>query len=573
MEKKNNRIAAIICMLLFISNTTCGAEEWATIVNDKKILTVEEIFQQSVELEYKNADVVNILRSFAWTHNLNIVTSPDVKGSVTVNLKNITVENALKAILNVNGLVYSVKDDIIYVSSGDREGVELETEVIFLNYIAAGSAQNLLRKVLSPKGDIKTDEVQNSLIVTDYPPNIQRVKDLLKKVDIPPQQILVEAKVVDITSNEVKALGTTWNVEYAPGRGLFDRVTQTAEEADLTMSMAEQSSTLSGGQFVLNTFSIKGLNVTATIDALIRDGKANLLASPSIAVLNGQEARIIIGQRYPIKERTQTTTGTTETTTFVDIGTTLKVTPQINDDGYITMRVHPEVSSLAESLDAGPRITTREADTTVRVREGETLVIGGLIKQQSDVSQDKIPILGDIPLIGALFSRKEGTDQQIELAVFITPRILRSREEKKLLTKEDVKNGETHVNIEKTAELSLTAEILRKAKALDKGKGVESVRKNEHFRKQQALNLYQNIYTQFPESAMAPEALYSAGRLYHDYFKDYEKAKDVFSRVISDYPDSSFVKDAKKRYGKISLSFFKDIKRDRTSDLKILTED
>lgn len=530
-------------------NVTCIAEEWTTVIDDKKVPDMEEIFQQPVDLEYKNADIVNILRSFAWTHKLNIVTSPDVKGTVTVQLKNVTVENALKAILNVNGLVYSMRDDIIYVSSGDREGVDLETEVIFLNYTTAGSAQNLLRKVLSPKGDIKTDEVQNSLIVTDYLSNIQKVKDLLKKVDVPPRQILVEAKVVDITSNEIKALGTTWNVEYAPGHGLFDRVTRTSdEEADLTMNMAEQSSTLTGGQFVLNTFSIKGLNITATIDALIRDGKANLLASPSIAVLNGQEARIIIGQRYPIKERTQTTTGTTETTTFVDIGTTLKVTPQINDDGYITMRVHPEVSSLAESLDAGPRITTREADTTVRIKEGETLVIGGLIKQQSDVSKDKIPILGNIPLIGALFSRTEGTDQQIELAVFITPRILYSREEEKLLTKEEVKKGETYVNLEKTAELSLIAEILRKAKVLEKGKGVESVRKSRHFRIQQALNLYQNIYTQFPDSVMAPEALYCIGMIYFRDMKDYTQAKEIFSRVISDYPNSEYAEKAKSMY-------------------------
>ncbi|MFH1797727.1 MAG: secretin N-terminal domain-containing protein [Candidatus Omnitrophota bacterium] len=573
MLRKRNKVVVFIVAGLFLINASGAAEEWITVAPDKKILTVEEIFQQPVNLEYKNADVVNILRSFAWTYNLNVVTSPDVKGTVTVNLKNVSVENALKAILNVNGLVYSVRDDIIYVSSGGGESVEFTTEVIFLDYIRSADAQNLLRKVLSAKGDIKTDDVQNSLIITDYPVNIQRIKDLLKKVDIPPQQILVEAKVVDITSNEIKALGTTWNVDYAPGQGLFDRITQTAEEADLTMSMAEQSSTLTGGQFVLNTFSIKGLNVTATIDALIRDGKANLLASPSIAVLNGQEARIIIGQRYPIKERTQTTTGTTETTTFVDIGTTLKVTPQINDDGYITMRVHPEVSSLAESLDAGPRITTREADTTVRVREGETLVIGGLIKQQSDVSRDKIPFLGDIPFLGALFSRTEGTDQQTELAVFITPRILRSREEKKRLNKEEAEEEETHVHIEKTAELCLTAEILRKAKALDKGKGVESVRKDKHFRKQQALNLYMNIYTQFPDGAHAPEALYLAGKIYQDEVKDYAKAKEVFSQVISDYPNSFFVKDAKEQYRIMSLSSYNRVSRTRKADLKVLTED
>jgi len=548
MKIKNYKFAAVIFAGIFMFSTIGNAEEWTSVVTDAKVPTLQERLQQTVDLEYKNADIVNILRSLAWTYKLNVVTSPDVKGEVTISLQDVSVETAFKAILSINGLIYSIRDGIIYVSSGDREIVELGTEVIFLNYMQAVEAQNLLREILSDKGDIKIDAIQNSLIVFDYRANIQKIKELVEKVDIPPRQILIEAKVVDITTSVITNLGLTWNVEYDPGHGLFDRVTRAAEEIDITSSMPGESTTLSGGQLVLNAFKIKGLEINATIDALIRDGKADLLASPSIAVLNGQEARIIIGQRYPIKERTQTTTGTTETTTFVDIGTTLKVTPQINEDGYITMRVHPEVSSLAEQLDAGPRITTREADTTVRIKEGETLVIGGLIQQQSDVSRDKIPILGDIPIIGFLFSRTAGTDTQTELAVFITPHILRSREEKELLKKEQREKNETHVNLNKTAELTLTSEILRKANSLDEGKGVESIRKDKYFRKQQALNLYQHIYYQFPDSMVAPEALYRAGLIFLKHHKNYKKAKEVFSVVISDYPDSEYVDKAKSKF-------------------------
>jgi len=551
MKTKTYKLVAIIFAGILIFNTTGTAEEWTAIVAEKSVPTLHERLQKTVDLEYKNADIVNILRSLAWTYKLNVVTSPDVKGEVTISLRDVSVETAFKAILSINGLVYSIRDEILYVSSGDREIVELGTEVIFLNYIKAVEAQNLLREILSEKGDIKIDELQNSLIVFDYLANIQKIKELIVKIDIAPRQILIEAKVVDITSSVITNLGLTWNAEYDPGHGLFDRATRASEEIDFTSNMAGQSTVLTGSQLVLNAFKIKGLEVSATIDALIRDGKANLLASPSIAVLNGQEARIIIGQRYPIKERTQTTTGTTETTTFVDIGTTLKVTPQINEDGYITMRVHPEVSSLAEQLDAGPRITTREADTTVRIKEGETLIIGGLIQQQGDNSRDKIPILGDIPIIGYLFSRTAGTDSQTELAVFITPRILRSREEKELIRKQQLDKNETYVNLEKTAELTLVSEILRKANALNKGQGVESVRKSENFRKQQALNLYQHIYYQFPDSAFAPEALYLAGLIYLDNCKDFAKAKEVFSLVISDYPDSTYKDKARSKFEKI----------------------
>jgi len=558
-------MAIILVGAVFI-NTTVFAQEW-TPVDPAKLdgppVTFEDKMQQKVSIDYKNADVVNVLRSFAWTYGLNIVTSPDVKGKVTISLKDVTVEKTLGAILRINGLAYSIQDDIFYVSPGDTEVVELISEVIFLKYTKAADAQNLLRKVLSAKGDMKIDELANSLIITDYATNIQKIKNLLKKVDVAPQQVLIEAKVVDITSTDLGALGVTWNIEYAPGHGLFGRSTNYAEELDITMSLPEQSSDLPGGQFVLNALSLKGLTATATVDALVRDGKANLLASPSIAVLNGQEARIIIGERYPVKERTQTTTGTTETTTFVDIGTTLKVTPQINDDGYITMRVHPEVSSLAESLDAGPRITTREADTTVRIREGETLVIGGLIKSQDDASVDRIPFLGHLPLIGFLFSRRATDLEQKELAVFITPRILRSREEEAMLTREEIQRSEVYVNIAETGELIAVEEVYKRARRLEQGKGLESRRKKKVFRMAQALALYEHIYYEYPDSMRAPEALYRAAMIAYRYNKDYVKARDHFAHLVSDYPRSEFAKTARRKLKRINRYLERRAKRKR----------
>ncbi|MFH1753539.1 MAG: secretin N-terminal domain-containing protein, partial [Candidatus Omnitrophota bacterium] len=455
-------------------------------------------------------------------------------------------EQALEAILTVNGLVYSINNDIIYVSPGGNEVVELKSEVIFMKYTKAAEAIPMIRKTISAKGDVKPDMLANSLIVTDYPVNIQRVKDLLDKIDVAPRQIIIEAKIADITSSDLSHLGVTWEVDYDPGFGLFD----SNALLDLVggVALPEQSTSLTGGQFTLSAFDFKGLKLTATIDALIRDGKANLLASPSIAVLNGQEARIIIGERYPIRQRTQTTTGTTESTMFVDIGTTLRVTPQINSDGYITMRVHPEVSSLEEQLDAGPRITTREADTTVRIKEGDTLVIGGLIRQSKQGTIDRIPILGYIPIIGYFFSRREKNDEQKELAVFITPRILRSREEKALLAQQTVEKEEAYINIGKTGQLTVVNQIFEKARALDKGHGVESMYKNTEFRKAQALNLYDSIYSQHPDDVKADDALYHAARIYHVFLKDYAKAKERYKHIIFDYPDSEFFKRAKMYY-------------------------
>lgn len=514
--------------------------------------TMEERMQQIITVEYKDADLGSVLRSLALTYRLNLLTGPDIKGKVTINLQEITVEKALEAILKANGLVYAMRDGVIYVTSGDPTMVDVQTQVIQLKYLTATQAQNMTRKLLSAKGDMKINETANNMIVTDYSDNITKIRNLIDEVDTAPKQVLIEAKILDITSSDLRALGVTYNFDYAPAgdfKGLFDRGTRFQEELDSTVTLDEQSTSITGGQITLNTLTLKGFTLEATIDALIRDGKAHLLASPSIAVINGQEARIVIGERFPYKERTQTTSGTTETTKFVDIGTSLKVNPQINDDGYITLSLHPEVSSLVSALDAGPRVATREADTTVRIKEGETLVIGGLIRQSDNRSEDKIPVLGDIPVLGHLFRRSEQDVQQTELAVFITPRILFSREERKKLGR-DKQQGDTML-IDRDSELNIVDKLFNQAMNLEQAAGIESVRKNADFRMEQAIGNYELIYKQFPDSQRAPEAKYRVGLVEWNYYRDHKKAKNSFSTLMADYPKSKWAEEARTAYRQI----------------------
>lgn len=555
-KKELSALVSVFAFFTFViqpSGLAAEPEEWKPVFTEASPTAAEDAsgemadnLQQLINLDYKDADLSSVLRSMAWTYKLNIVTSSDIKGKVSINLQNIPVEEALKAILAINGLVYSKRGSVIYISAGDANIVEIKTEVIVLKYIAAAQAQNLSRSILSSKGDMKINEAGSSIIVTDYPANIQKVKELIDQVDVAPKQVLIEAKIVDISSTDLKAIGVTYNANYAPlGGGLFGRGTRFNENLDTTVNMSEQSSSLTGGQMVINALTLKGINISATIDALVRDGKANLMASPSIAVLNGQEAKIVIGERFPFKERTQTTTGTTETTKFVDIGTTLKVTPIINEDGYITIKVHPEVSSLNEALDAGPRITTREADTTVRIRENETLIIGGLIRQRDDTSEDKVPFLGDIPLFGHAFKRSSTDREQKELAVFLTPRILFSQQELNTLgrKKDDAKNQ--RLLIDKTATLTIVDQIMEKAVNLDRCEGLESRRKDENYCKSQAVSHYELVYNEFPESIRAAEAEYRAGLIYLNYYGNPKKAMKAFSNVVSDYPDSPFASEAR----------------------------
>jgi len=567
-------LALFLIFNLVIAPAGIAAEEPKPIsssAQDEKKPVSESKLDKKISLDYKDADLATVLRSLSWTYNLNIVTGSKVKGKVTISLKDIAVREALEAILTINGLIFSERAGIIYVITGDPEAIDMDSEVIFLKYITASEALNLLRDVGSSKGNIKINEVANSLVITDFPKNIAKLKELLNKIDIAPKQVLIEAKIVDITSSDLAALGITMAADYNPGHGLFDRNNYFAERLTATVTLPEQNSTLSGDQIDVTAFTMKNFSLPMTIDALVRDGKAKLLASPSIAVISGEEARIIIGERYPISERTQTTTGTTETVNFVDIGTSLRVTPTINDDGYITMRVHPEVSSSTSTVGTNPRITTREADTTVRVKEGETLVIGGLIKNTDSETHEKIPILGDIPILGRLlFSRFSKTVEQIELAVFITPKILRSQEEKKRLGERNIAKEDAYGTFETTGKLILVESLFDRARALDRGRGVESIRKSKTFRKAQALNIYKHIAIEFPDSDRTAEAVYRVGMIHYKDFKDYDMAEEVFAVLISDYPKSKFAAKARKIYKKLALPT-KDIKKPRPVGLDILS--
>lgn len=496
--------------------------------------------EEMIALDYKDAEISTVLKSLAAAYNLNLVATKDIKGKVTISLKDVTLHEALRAILVVNGYSYSQTGNIIYISPGPGpEGLDLNSEFINLKYANAAESEKLLQKAISAKGDIRVDAATNSLIITDYPTSMDKVKKLIREIDVPPIQVLIEAKIVDITNKDLQNLGVKYTANYEHD-GLFTtnkKKADSGETVDTGVNLSGPSTSLSAGQFTFD-MHLEHADFTATLDALIQDEKAHLLASPSIATLNNKEARIIIGEKVPFKEKTQTTTGTTETTKFVDVGTTLRVTPQVNADGYITMIVHPEVSSVKTLLDAGPQITTREADATIRVKEGQTIVIGGLIKNEETRVRNRVPILGYVPILGFFFSNRAHDITQVELAVFITPHIIRDQAGQKLAA--DAARDEVFVNIEKTAELTIVARLFEKARNLETNNGIESRRKDSDFRLRQAASIYDNIASQFPRSNKADAALYRLGWIYLFDFNDYPKAREYFKQVVTNYPQSEY---------------------------------
>ncbi len=501
--------------------------------------------EELVTLDYKDANLSTVLRALSYSYGLNLVATKDIQGKVTVNLTDVTVDEALEAILSVNGYAFTRKGNLIYITPGPGvEGLDKLTVSIHLSYLTASEAQKLLAKVISSTGDIQVNESTNSLVVTDFLANIEKIKKILQEIDIQPIQVLIEAKIVDIQTKALENFGTTYTLTYNPSgdaQGLFDRDSFADESLTTTTTMAGPSSSLSGGQLKITSI-IKDLTAEMTIDALVQDNKAHLLASPSIATLNGREARIIIGEKFPYKEKTQTTTGTTETTKFIDVGTTLKVTPMVSPDGWITMNVHPEVSSVSASLDAGPRITTREADATIRVRDKETIIIGGLINKKDDSINGGIPFLRSIPVLGILFSKRSKDLEETELTVFITPHIIKTPTE--IAQRKDVVKEEVYLDLEKAQHSNVVDKLWEHAKNLELDDTEESANKSRRLRNEERLNTYKFIVNQFPESSNVDYALFMTGKIYYEYFREYEAAAASLENLISQYPQSDYIEQA-----------------------------
>lgn len=507
---------------------------------------------KKISIDYNEANLVSVLKALAYSFDLNLVMTKDITGKVSAQLQNITIDEALNAILSVNGYKFVRKDNIIYVKS--VKDVETMVQPFHLSFLIAVDAKQLLSKTISSNGDIQINEASNSLVIVDDVEHIEKIKQILTEIDVAPIQVLIEAKIVDIQSKDFENLGTTINATYDPkgtsGGGLFGRSNLAGESLGIATSMAGPSTDITGNQFQL-TPTFKSLSVDVQVDALIQKNRAHVLASPSIATLNGKEANIIIGERFPFLETTQTASGNTQTTRFVDVGTSLKVTPMVSPDGWITMKVHPEVSSVSASLSAGPRITTREATSTIRVRDNETIIIGGLINKKDDRTKAGVPFLRSIPGIGWLFSKRSSSKEDTELTVFITPHIIRASS---VVNGSGIKrmaldNSEYADKGDKFIQESMFAYVQNLEAELDSVKPQEV----DLLKYGEMLQAYQMIYRQFPDSPRADLCLFKIAQIYKIGFHKADAAAQYLKELSEKFPDSSYIIEAKKMLQTITV--------------------
>ncbi len=514
------RIFALALLLALAAPAPLRAEEPEDISSPG--MSQLERLSQIVNLSFTNANLKSVLSSLAKIYGLNIVADESITGTVTLTLRGVTLEEGLRQILKMNGFGFSVRDEIIEVVRLEQKRA---AAVIGVKYIALDTALEFLQPMASEGAGLKVDESSGGILVSDYMSRIDDMKALLKSIDYPPQQVIIESKLIDITHTDLDNLGLSLSdvamtVPLKSGSLPLDL-------ASGALSMAGPSTTLSGGEAAL-TVARGTDSITATLDLLIRNQKVKVIAHPSILTVNNVEARIIIGEKFPIREQTQTPTGTLETTRFVDVGTTLRVTPRINRDMFIQMHIHPEVSSVSATLDEGPRITTREADTTVLVKDGQPIVIGGLLQEDMTLIKGRIPVLGHIPLLGLLFQNRSKDHTQKELVVVITPHIVEAVPSLK----------EPSTPVHQVAERLDVTELFAEAEAWDKAVSLKARQSPELIRQMRAAEVYQSLVDRFPSHPLAMESLWRIGVISRERLGDLDRAEQAFQRLQTQFPRS-----------------------------------
>ena len=442
-------------------------------------------------LDLKNMDILDVLKLISQKTGLNIVGAQNVQGRVSIYLKDIDVFDALRIIVEAYQWAYVQDNDIVKILTaadyerkyGHKFGYELKTVIRQLFYTDAMTLVNILNQIKSEAGKVISEDKSRTLILIDEPEKIDKMQQLIDQIDVPmktevfdvsytdmkdvvekieavltpsfgtiksnerakkiivsdteqqlgkvrqiieafnekDKQVLIEAKILQIVLSDEYKLGVDWegivnNYHKLDLKGDFDILTS-----------SDKSGRLSVGTLASDEY-------TAAIEALNTIGKTNILSSPRIAVINDKEAKILVGSTRPYVTSTVTTpasgpTVTAESVNFIEVGVKLFVTPTIHEDGFITMKIRPEVSSITSTITTStnntiPVVDTSEAETTVVVQDGTTIVIGGLIKEENIKTVKKVPLFGDLPFLGAAFRNENHSVTKTEIVIFLTPQIV-----------------------------------------------------------------------------------------------------------------------------------------------------
>ncbi len=384
-------------LLLLLTRPLYGAE--TGIVHDGKIT-----------LTLRKVEIAEVMEMLSRAARVNILLSDDVKGEISVNLYDVGINEAIHSIASSAGYGVERRGGSYFIVERDQAGKSepggpTEVRTFKVQYSDPELVAGILKNHLSSYGQVTTLPERRLLIVEDTPHFLGRIQKLLKEIDRQPRQILIEAKILEVSLTDSESYGLDWVKIF--------------ESGDAAIGTQGLGSPGSPGLF----FNYITPDVEVFLDALRTRGRTRTLSTPKLLALEDQEAETIIGNRLGYNVTTTIDNVTTTSVEFLESGVIMKVKPSVDGEGRIFLEIHPEVST-GDVLNGLPSQSTAEVTTSMLVESGQTVFIGGLITRNQGKTREGIPILGDIPGIGSLFSNKLITSQNTELVVLVTPYLI-----------------------------------------------------------------------------------------------------------------------------------------------------
>ena len=436
-------------------------------LNDEGVRVSEYL---TVDIFVNDEDLNNVLQMLSVQSQKNIVVSQDVSARVSANFYGVTIPEALDALLNINGYGWIEKGNFIYVYTLEElEAIKAaarkrESRVIRLNYLSASDAAEFVEPLLSAGGKLVFNEaatefslsedvpsgaedyaLESTLIVNDYPEHLDEIQALITSIDTRPSQVLVEATILQTQLNEANAFGVEFAVlndlsftdffdfggPLGSALALTGRGENKVAPVDQTASAFVSSPGNIAGPATFRA-SVIADDVAVFLKLLDEVTDITILSNPKILTLNRQASRVLVGRKLGYLNTTSTETATTQTVEFLDTGTQLTVRPFVSNDGMIRLELQPRVSEgqIRETTDGlGAAVTipdevTQELSTNIIVPDGATVVLGGLFRESTSLGLRQVPILGDIPIIGAAFRGHDDATERAEIVFMITPTIV-----------------------------------------------------------------------------------------------------------------------------------------------------
>ena len=386
-----------------------------------------------ISLTLRDVTIAEVMEMLSRAGEVNILLSDEVEGNVSVNLFDMSIDRAIRSIATSAGYAVERRAGSYFIVDREQAGKShaggpTDVRSYKVQYSDPEVVADVIEKHLSTYGQVTTLPDRRMLIIEETPHFHNKLKSLLAKLDLQPKQILIEARILEVGLKDSESYGLDW--------------TRIFEGGDAIVGTQGLSNPGSPGLF----FDLLKPDVTVVLDALRTRDRLRTLSTPKLLALEGQEAETIIGDRLGYNVTTTIDNVTTTSTEFLESGVILRVKPNVDEQDRILLDIHPEVSTGSVSDDGIPNQTTTEVTTTMLVESGQTVFIGGLIKRTSEQTREGVPVLGDIPVLGMLFSNRAQSSVNTELVVLITPYI--------------VDNDQVRLDAGKKARVDEVAEVL-----------------------------------------------------------------------------------------------------------------